>query len=278
MTIHPQEPLVFLNMQGKPDATCLIWEHTIDEETGKPCPNPRVILPRRLVPNIVEEPVEVDIRSFGVRAPMCTKENPTYGIFGMFHIIPPALAWLWRLVAPRGHANPSVVDDGGMKSEGVGSYWPFATGKKVEQANLLLKQIKDAHQTRYILTANQHIGAYEVKFMSQWASREYLVRRESDSFAPDEVEASRCALLGYSLKNLEIDGSEVPQGFLRTNLQPEIGEEGYDKGARILSDFFKRELEQYLTEDLDPLGRQIIECCLNDGTVEDYVKLIPINL
>ena len=32
-----------------------------------------------------------------------------------------------------------------MQSEGVGSYWPFATGKKVTQANLLLNQIKDIH-------------------------------------------------------------------------------------------------------------------------------------
>jgi hypothetical protein len=278
MCIHPKEPIVFLNMDGVADATCLIWEHKMDEDTGKPCPNPRVVIPRRLIDNVVEEPVEVDIRSFGVRAPMCTKENPSYGIFGMFHILPPALAWLWRLVAPRGHANPSVVDSEGMKSEGVGSYWPFATGKKVTQANLLLQQILDTQKTRYILVPNQHIGAYEVKFMSQWVSREYLARRGSIQFSKDKVEESRCPLLGYSVKNLKIDGMEVPKVFLRTNLQPEIGKEGYDAGAAILSDFFKKELEQYLTDDLNPLGKQIIECCLNDGTVEDYVKLIPINL
>ena len=28
-----------------------------------------------------------------------------------------------------------------LKSEGVGSYWPFATGMKVTQANMLLKQM-----------------------------------------------------------------------------------------------------------------------------------------
>ncbi len=278
MCIHAKEPLVFLNMQGVPDATCLIWEHIMDEELGKPCPNPRVIMPRRLIPNIVNEPVEVDMRSFGVRAPMCTKEEPTYGIMGMFHILTPALAWLWRLVAPRGHANPSILDSDGMKSEGVGSYWPFATGKRVDQANILLHQILGTPDTRYILIPNQHIGAYEVGFMSQWIAREYLARRGSITFQENQLEASRCSLLGYTLENLKVDGRDLPKVLLRTELQPEVGTEGYDQGAQILGDFFKKELKKYLTDDLDPLGRQIIECCLNDGTLEDYNKLIPIKL
>lgn len=277
MCIHPKLPLVFLNMRATPDSTCLIWEHIIDEERGKPCPNPRVIMPRAFVPNIVDEAVEVDIRSFGVRAPICTKEEPTYGIMGMFHILPPALAWIWRLVAPRGHANPSILDnDGGMKSEGVGSYWPFATGKMVDQANLLLEQILATPNTRYILIPNQHIGAYKVGFMSQWVAREYLARRGSVQFRPEQLQESRCPLLGYSLDNLKVDGMDLPKVLLRTHLQPEIGEEGYDKGAEILSNFFKEELRKYLTPDLHPLGREIIECCLRDGSLEEYVDLIAI--
>ncbi len=130
LTIKPKEPLLFLNIKSNPDCTALIWDHT-EDSPGKKCPNPRVIVPRNIVPNIVNKPVTVDIRSFGVRTPLCTKEYPTYGIVGLFHILPPALAWLWRLVSPRGHANPSIVDGGGMGSEGVGSYWPFATGKMV---------------------------------------------------------------------------------------------------------------------------------------------------
>lgn len=278
MCIHAKEPLVFLNMQATPDATCLIWEHTIDEELGKPCPNPRVIMPRHLVPDIVDEAVEVDIRSFGVRSPLCTREEPTYGIMGMFHILPPALAWLWRLVAPRGHANPSILDSEGMASEGVGSYWPFATGKRVDQANLLLEQILNTPSTRYILIPNQHIGAYEVGFMSQWIAREYLARRGSVKFAPEQLEASRCSLLGYTLSNLKVDGMDLPKVLLRTHLQPEVGKTGYDQGANILSAFFKKELEQYLTSDLHPLGKAIIECCLNDGTLEAYNELMPIRL
>src|SRR6266516_4293745 len=107
----------------------------------------------------------------GVSTPPCTKEKPTYGILGLFHILPPALAWLWRLVSPRGHANPSIVDTEGMTSEGVGSYWPFATGRRVDQANLLLRQFTENTRMRHILCPNQHIGAWREGFMPQWIAR-----------------------------------------------------------------------------------------------------------
>ena len=130
-----------------------------------------------------------------------------------------------------------------MKSEGVGSYWPFATGRRVDQANLLLKQILDTPETRYILIPNQHIGAYEVGFMSQWIARDYLARRGTVQFKKEQLVESRCPLLGYSLENLRVDGTYIPKVLLRTELQPEIGIEGYDKGAEILGHFFKEELK-----------------------------------
>jgi hypothetical protein len=277
LTIHPKEPLIFLNLDGVPGSTCLIWEHTMDEP-GKPCPNPRVIMPRRFIPDVVDEPVEIDVRSFGVRTPPCTKEKPTYGILGLFHILPPALAWLWRLVAPRGHDNPSITDTVGMSSEGVGSYWPFATGKMVDQANLLLRQVIHTTNTRYILVPNQHIGAYKVGFMPQWIAREYLARRGSARFKPEQLVESRCALLGYSLETIKVDGTYLPKGFLEVNHQPEVGNEGYDAGAKILNNFFKRELAKFVSPDLDPLGKKIIECCICDGTLKDYLELIPMKL
>jgi hypothetical protein len=273
-TIHPQEPLIFLNIDGQPNSTCLIWEHTLDAP-GKPCPNPRVILPRNSVKNIDNGPIEVDLRSFGVRTPPSTKNEPNYGIIGMFHVLPPALGWLWRLVAPRGFANPSIAStDSGIKSEGVGSYWPFATGKKVDQANLLLKQVINTPETKYILIPNQHIGAYKVGFMGQWISREYLSRRGNLDFKKEPLVPSRCALLGYALESLKIDGQEVPKGLLQVDKQDENGTEGFDAGAAILTDFFKKELAKFLTPDLDPIGKKIIETCLNDGTLEDYAKIL----
>ncbi|MBM7581870.1 hypothetical protein JOD02_000707 [Caldicoprobacter guelmensis] len=277
ITIHPPEPLIFLNLYGVPGATCLIWEHTMDAP-GKPCPNPRVIMPRRFVPGVIDDPVEIDIRSFGIRTPACTKEKPTYGIIGLFHILPPALAWLWRLVAPRGHDNPSITDTVGMSSEGVGSYWPFATGKMVNHANILLRQIVATPNTRYILVPNQHIGAYRVGFMPQWITREYLARRGSARFKPDQLVESRCALLGYALKAVKVEGKYIPKGLLEVNHQPEVGDEGYDAGAKILSDFFKRELAKFVTPELDPLGKKIIDCCMSDGTLKEYMELIPMRM
>lgn len=272
--IQPKRPLVYINMQATSGATCLPWEHIIDSD-GKPCPNPRVILPREFVQDVVSELVEVDIRSFGVRTPPCTKEKPSYGVIGLFHILPPALAWLWRLVAPRGYNNPSINSTNKMTSEGVGSYWPFATGKMVTQANLLLEQIKNSSHTRYVLIPNQHIGVYEVSFMPQWVAREYIARRGGAKFKPEHLVEARCNILGYCQKSIRIDGRYIRNDFLRPELQAEVGIEGYDKGAQILVDFFKDELAKFNTPELDPLGRKIIECFYNNGTLDDYCDILP---
>jgi hypothetical protein len=274
MTIHPPEPLLFLNVDAQPDGTALIWEH-VQDEPGKPCPNPRVIVPRSSVPGILNGPVAVDVRSFGVRTPPCTREKPTYGIIGLFHLLPPALAWLWRLVAPRGHANPSIVGGEGMTSEGVGSYWPFATGRKVDQANLLLKQIMDTPKVRYILCPNQHVGVWKTGFMPQWIAREYLARRGGARFTQDQVTPARCSLLGYAIKSITVEGQSVPANMLRVETQKEVGLEAYDLGALMLKDFFFEQLDTFLDEDLNPLGRRIIESCLSGCAVEEYARLIP---
>lgn len=270
---QPSEPLVFLNLDGIPNSTCLVWEHTFDT-CGKPCPNPRVVLPRRMVPNIINEPVEVDVRSFGVRTPPCTKEHPSYGILGMFHVLPPALAWLWRLVAPRGHNNPSITSSEGMSSEGVGSYWPFATGKMVTQANLLLEQIINSPSTRYFLIPNQHIGAYDVGFMPQWIAREYIAKRGSAKFKPGHLTPSRCSILGYSLNSLKVDGQYIRRAFLDPARQGEVGLEAYIEGSKMLTNFFKQEVVKFDTPELNPLGREIIQLFLRGGFVEEYEELI----
>ena len=274
LSISPPQPLLFLNIEAVPGATTLIWEHVMDEP-GKPCPNPRVIVPRSAVPNVVNHPVTVDIRSFGVRTPPCIKDKPTYGILGMLQILPPALAWLWRLVAPRGHGNPSIVGGTGLESEGVGSYWPFATGRRVDQANLMLKQIERTPRTAYILVPNQHIGAWKVGFMPQWVAREYLARRGGARFRPDQVSPARCPLLGYQPKQIVVEGSHIPEFFLRVENQPDVGLETYDQGAAILYKFFRTQLESYIEPELMPLGRWIIECVMDGGKVEDFVRMLP---
>ncbi|NOY57771.1 MAG: DUF4914 family protein [Calditrichaeota bacterium] len=274
LTAQPPSPLFFLNIDAVPNSRALIWEH-IEDLPGKPCPNPRVIVPRSIYPNVVTKPVAIDYRSFGVRTPPCTREKPSYGIIGLFHILPPALAWLWRLVAPRGFSNPSIVDEEAMSSEGVGSYWAFSTGLKVNQANLLLEQIERNTETRYILIPNQYIGAWETGFMPQWLIRDYLARRGAAHFQKEQITEARCSLLGYALKSIRIEGVRMTHWFLEVNTQPEVGDEGYDHGAKILRDFFIDNLSQFLQTELNALGRRIIECCLDIGGVDDYEQFFP---
>ncbi|MBR0400506.1 MAG: DUF4914 family protein, partial [Mogibacterium sp.] len=246
-----------------------------------PCSNRRVIIPREMIDDIIpgDEALEVDIRSFGVRMPPSTRKDPNYGIMGFVQIVPPALAWLWRLVSPRGFKNPSIAESSpgsGLSAEGVGSYWPFATGLKVTQANMLLHQIIDTPNTLNILVPNQHIGAYEIGFKAEWITREYLARRSGTVKAAHLVEA-RCPLFGYSLDEMKIDGQSIRRTFLRPELQSKLGEDGYDECSKILTDFFKEELKQFMVPELDPLGQKIIELCLNDAPVSEYEKLTPIN-
>ncbi|MCF8361880.1 MAG: DUF4914 family protein [Prolixibacteraceae bacterium] len=274
LTINPSKPLLFLNIESTPGSTALVWDH-IEDEPGKKCPNPRVIVPRDINPTVVEKPVSVDVRSFGVRTPPCSAESPSYGIIGMFHLLPPALAWLWRLVSPRGHANPSIVSTGGMQSEGVGSYWPFATGEMINHANMLLEQIIATPKVKYTLTPNQNIGVWKVGFKPQLMMREYLARRGNANLRPEQYQPARSSLLGYELNYLTIEGAKIPSRFLKVYKQQEVGEQGYDKGHEILTEFFKREVQKFNKPGLSDLGKKIIEACLNDATVEDYANLIP---
>lgn len=269
LTMKPDKPLLFLNMDAVPGATALLWEH-IEDAPGKPCPNPRVIINREQFPDIVRKPVRVDIRSFGVRCPPCTREKPNYGIFGLFHILNPAQAWLWRLVSPRGHGNPSIISEEGLQSEGVGSYWPFATGKKDIQANILFEQIQNTQDTLFVLIPNQHIGAWKVGFSPQWVTREYLARRGIAPFQPEALEAARCPLLGRVPKYVLVENQEIPPWMLKVHLQSEVGEEGYDAGAAELTAFFHKTLHEYLTPDINPQARRILEACL-DGADADQL-------
>jgi hypothetical protein len=275
-TINPEKPLLFLNIDTVPRSTALIWDH-IEDEPGKPCPNPRVILPRNNVKNIVNQPVSVDIRSFGLRTPVCSKESPSYGIVGLFHILPPALAWLWRLVSPRGHNNPSIVGTGAMESEGVGSYWPFATGKRVIHANMLLDQIIKTPRTTFTLVPNQNIGVWKVGFKPQLLMREYLTRRGVAKLRNDQYQPARSSLLGYELNYLTIESSKIPTRFLKVYNQLEVGTEGYDAGAEILQEFFKNELQKFWKDDLYKTGKRIIDACLSNATVEEYNEIVPMS-
>ena len=274
LSIKVKKPLLFLNIETKPECTALIWDH-VEDSPGKKCANPRMVVPREIVPGIVNGPVSVDVRSFGVRTPPSSLEDPSYGIIGLFHVLPPALAWLWRLVAPRGYANPSIISTGSMESEGVGSYWPFATGELIPHADMLLGQIIQTPRTRYTLTPNQHIGVWKVGFKPQLLMREYLTRRGNAKLRTDQYQPARSPLLGYELNYLTIEGAKIPSRFLKVYKQPEVGIEGYDKGADILYDFFRTQLGKYNKPALSDMGKVIIDACLSKASMQDYLDIIP---
>ena len=108
--------------------------------------------------------------------------------------------------------------------------------------------------------------------MPQWLMRDYLARKGIARFNKEQIKPSRCPLLGYALQSMRVEGTSISPWFLKVETQPEVGIEGYDAGAKILYDFFVRHIGQFLKNDLVPLGRQIIECCLDKGTVIDYEK------
>lgn len=110
--------------------------------------------------------------------------------------------------------------------------------------------------------------------MPQWIAREYLARRGGAKFTTDQVVEAPCPLLGYALRSLMVEGQNIPPFFLRVEKQPEVGEDAYNRGALMLQEFFERQLNKYLEADLNPLGRRLIECCLDEGSVRDYESLI----
>ena len=113
--------------------------------------------------------------------------------------------------------------------------------------------------------------------MPQWIVREYISRRGGAKFNPNSLVPSRLPILGFGVENIKINGQFIRNIFLKPELQVEMGEEGYDKGAKILLDFFKSELRQYDFDQFDPLAKKIVECCLNDGSLQDYLDFIPIS-
>jgi hypothetical protein len=128
---------------------------------------------------------------------------------------------------------------------------------------------------RHILCPNQHIGVWRVGFMPQWIAREYMARRGVARFRPEQLRPARCALLGHTLHQLQVEGRMIARWFLQVDTQPEVGEEAYEAGAGILQNFFAKCLADFQDPDLDPLGKQIVTCFLDGGKLDDYEQLIP---
>ena len=105
--------------------------------------------------------------------------------------------------------------------------------------------------------------------------REYLTRRGNAKLRTDQYQPARSPLLGYELNYLTIEGAKIPSRFLKVYKQPEVGIEGYDKGADILFDFFSTQLNKYNKPALSDMGRVIIDACLSKASIQDYLDIIP---
>lgn len=128
--------------------------------------------------------------------------------------------------------------------------------------------------TCYVLTPNQHVGAWKVGFMPEWLMREYLARRGNARFTPEKLRKARCELLGEYPHQINIEGRLLSRWFFAVETQPEVGEAAYDAGAEILYGFFHKVLSEYDWHGLTDLGKQILQCCFDRGSVEDYKSLI----
>ena len=107
--------------------------------------------------------------------------------------------------------------------------------------------------------------------------REYLTRRGNAKLRNDQFNPARSPLLGYELNFLTIEGSKIPSRFLQVHRQTEVGTDGYDAGAEILYNFFRKELPKFLTPGLSATGKRIIDACLSGASVEDYNSIIPMD-
>ena len=261
---HARRPLLFLNLDGQPGEPIELWRHTDG------CKNPRVFTPKFEFFGADSDAVAVDVQSWGFRQPPCSMEAPSYGIGGLCHVLPWQVAWIWNLLAPRGHANPSIVGNGALESEGVGSYRAFNPGREVDQANLLLVLMQRATNTQHLLIPNQNIGRWEVGYGSQWFVREFVTRKAAGpAFYPSEIEPAHLNLFGYELVSASLDGQSVDPELLHPVKQ--YGMNAYNRGKESFMGFARPILQRFATHpDIHPTGRKILQWALKGGRIREF--------
>ena len=120
---------------------------------------------------------------------------------------------------------------------------------------------------------------YRIGFAGEWIAREYLARRggvvREETAGTWRKMSAVWLFAGRNENRWADDPSEVPA--TGTAVASKLGEEGYDKGAKIITDFFKEELEQYTTcRSWTRWEERSIELCMNDAPLEAYLELTPI--
>jgi hypothetical protein len=94
-------------------------------------------------------------------------------------------------------------------------------------------------------------------------------------FRKEELLPSRCPILGYHRHSIQVEGQTIGPWFFDVSAQPEVGEEAYYVGAKQLTDFFHKQIRTFQVADLDPLGKAMIEACLDGASLEQYEAFTP---
>lgn len=76
---------------------------------------------------------------------------------------------------------------------------------------------------------------------------------------------------------MTVEGQEIDPSLLDISLQREVGDKAVQEGAKILLNFFRKELQKFYENlHIEPLGRKIIDLVYKDDVkIEEFEALIP---
>jgi hypothetical protein len=273
---HPREPLLMLNMDGKPGATALIWEH-IEDAPGKPCPNPRVIMPRHLVPRVVDEPVAVDLRSFGIRTPPSSREqaelrhlrhspHPAAGVG-----LALATGRAARACEPQHHRIAEDEQRRGRIVLAVRHRAPRDSGESSAAADPA--DAADAIR----LIPNQHIGVWKPASCPNGCRGSTWLAVVAPGSAGTSSHPLAVPLLGYAMRSMQIEGTLFLTGSWRSTPSRK-----WVKTATMPVRTAVRVLPAGIAE-VSGSGSGSVravhhQTCLDNGSLADYEALLPQDL
>ncbi len=191
--------------------------------------------------------------NYGLATQFASKESPSVGISGAFHVLPKSIAWLWRVVAPTGNLGEECLS--------------------TPEANALLTEIKESEAIFTLLPVG-FVGAWRVKAKVLCMGRNIISGKQKTFTEQRSLFPARYVLFGYAPKATHTGQFDMPEEFLRVEKQVELGTEGYDLSAGIIRDIFITSLESHLTNEIDPLGRAIIELFLNNGSIKEFDTIL----
>ncbi len=202
---------------------------------------------------VLVEEQEPSYWNYGLETKFASKDTPSEGISGAFHVLPKSIAWLWRVVAPSGKLGEKSLT--------------------VPEMNALLEEIKEA-QAIFTLLPVGFVGAWRVNSKILCMGRNIISGKRKTFAGEKSLFPARFVLFGYAPKATHTGQYDLPEEFLRVEKQAELGSEGYDLSAGYIRDLFTKSLEPLLTNEIDPLGKTIIELFLANGSIDEFDTIL----